>query len=419
MRLRRGPPKEPDSTQPVPGLAKAMPLAEAQRRFFFREIGPENDQHRRILPINSGLLIVRGPGWEEEHKDILREAERRRTVPFYANDEDDDRDRCVYIDPKKIERLLRSTSPELIAKRIETEIERLKRDPDRRHVLRDPQTEALIRSCRHILEVPHEWISRVHAVVRPNDNGGLELYPLGVNRIRIAGAHHNEVAELGENVKLSDEDRITWADRSALRSLEYSRGIKVYASPKYVKGFIVACDSHERHEDIFVNAVMDVGVAITGANGHQYNKYLIGSDATPSSVRNALADFKTEDPDALLVIVVYAHGHEQVISLHDHKKLSKREFNGLLAEIPCKKIVIVNSCHAGGVWGDEKVPRTTFVLSSRSDQLTYGGRFLEDVAAFIRRNISAGTPADVKGLSIEYTNQNPVVPIDSPTGFVG
>ena len=55
----------------------------------------------------------------------------------------------------------------------------------------------------------------------------------------------------------------------------------------------------------------------------------------------------------------------------------------LLGQIPCKKLLIVNACHAGGFWDKiERIPPKTLIASSsKREQVTYGGTFLHEVAA--------------------------------------
>ncbi|MBI5228077.1 hypothetical protein HY988_05800 [Candidatus Micrarchaeota archaeon] len=107
--------------------------------------------------------------------------------------------------------------------------------------------------------------------------------------------------------------------------------------------------------------------------------------------------------------MLYAHGRENSISLYDGR-LGKTQISDLLIASPSKKLVIVNSCHAAGVWENVNLPRTQFLLSSERYQLTYGSVFLTDVARFIRENIQRGKPVDFKTLSLAYALHTPVIP---------
>lgn len=282
------------------------------------------------------------------------------------------------------------------------------------YLFEHPHVIPAIRACGQQLELNLTTVSRIHALLELRQSrmdADLFMHTAGINSVMVNGEWVDRTSP-----PLINGRALHNGDLIEVR--EDGPKIKVYKAPVYVKGLVIACDSKDRDGHFFETEAGTLEEAISSANRYSSTERLLGKNATPEGVSKALAGLTDEHPDALLIVVINAHGHEKQISLWEGR-MTKREIDKALAKIPCRKLVIVNSCHAGGVWEDSSAPNTLFLLSSKGDELTHGGRFLYDVAEFIRKNIQRGKPADFKALELGYDRAQTPTRDRGDTMFVG
>ena len=167
-------------------------------------------------------------------------------------------------------------------------------------------------------------------------------------------------------------------------------------------------DKDEKQER-FVGGIDKLERAITKVGGHSDTIKILGREATPKRLMAILKDLRCEDSDSLLIVTIYVHGSTDRLRLWGGE-ITKKQLTAALDKIPCKKVIIANTCHAEGYWNDNEIEDALVLLSSKSDELTYSSRFLDDVARFIERNLEEGKPVDFKELELAYEKQTPPTP---------
>ncbi len=313
---------------------------------------------------------------------------------------------------------------------LQTAVEILRRRSHRyMELLATQELVSRILNCKQAIPIDGGRVSALQALVellggiRPK----LFLHALGTNPLVVNGREIGMVKDpLSRGIELADGDQIEVVSGS-------ERIVKIYQPASHIRTLIVACDYTGKHQEGYEEGVAKIEYAIGSSSRHASTTKIIGKEATPKRMLQELEALQNEDPKALVVIVIYAHGSTDSLHLYrdagephaqptalsrllglgpqidttdSDQAISKQTIAELLEKIPCKKIVMVNACHAAGFWEGMNVPNTQFVLSSRADQFTWGSRFLDDVAAVIRRNIKNGM-VDLRSLNLDYGNQSP------------
>ena len=158
--------------------------------------------------------------------------------------------------------------------------------------------------------------------------------------------------------------------------------VKVYQSSLVVHSLLVSCDSRRMYPDHFESELIGVKSELDRFSQFGTHERLIGETATIKEFENRLLSYRALPENATLVIVINMHGSPHHLSFINGD-LRKDRLIELLGQIPCKKLLIVNACHAGGFWDKiERIPPKTLIASSsKREQVTYGGTFLHEVAA--------------------------------------
>ncbi len=268
--------------------------------------------------------------------------------------------------------------------------------------------------CRQLLQFSHIHVSRLHAMLelrRGAVSSTLFLHSLGANQPSINGRILDAPGYLLNGVEIIDGMEISLAHFTDAPSF------KIYKNPVYIKTLVIATDSHDKHMEYFIDGASRIEGALSKSGKPTASKRVLGRGATIAAVNEALSSMSNENPDALVIVVLYAHGSPSDFSLWDGH-MSKLHFDELLEKIPARKICIVNSCHAAGVWGGKDLP-AQFLLSSGKDELTYGSKYLDSVAGFIESNFRRGEPVDFKKLKVRFKDQTPFISPDGMTQVFG
>ena len=230
-------------------------------------------------------------------------------------------------------------------------------------------------------------ISLLHGLIEVRAGileSSLFLHALGTNPIRLEKNEASREYEMGVRplatpVQLFGDELVYPAPKEPFY-------VKLYKPSLELHSLIVSCDSSRSHGDHFKAEIYDVESELRRFAKFGTISKLIGETATIEEFEARLKQHRDLTPDATLIIVINMHGLPTSLSFIDGSMKKKRLLE-LLEQIPCKKLLIVNACHAGGFWDDiERIPQQTMIASSsKADQVTYGGAFLERVAdAFAR-----------------------------------
>ncbi len=225
-------------------------------------------------------------------------------------------------------------------------------------------------------------ISTLHGLIEVRGGilqGSLFLHALGINPIALRREQTTVKIDAPLNpianpTQLLDDDVV-----SVLEEGPFS--IKVYQSSLEVHSLLVACDSGSSNPNHFTHELYGVRSELSRFARFGTISELNGRDATIQAFEERLLSYRQLHEDATLAIVITVHGLPGTLSFIDGN-LRKERLLELLAQIPCKKLLIVNACHAGGFWDDmDRIPPKTMIASSsKRDQVTYGGTFLQMVA---------------------------------------
>ena len=224
-------------------------------------------------------------------------------------------------------------------------------------------------------------VSRLHGLIEVRHGirkSDLYLHSLGLNGITIGDVLHKPPAH-----PFLDPIRLATSDQLHLGN---NFSVKVYQSSSVIHTLLICCDNTKRYSDHFQSEIYGVQSQFARISRLGTTQELIGDQATRSNLLERLAEYQSLGlpEDATLVVAFNLHGSASSLCLMG-KDISKEQLLAELAKIPCKKVLLVNACHAGGFWDRlERIPDNTLIVSSsRSDELTYGGSFLRMAAKAI------------------------------------
>lgn len=298
---------------------------------------------------------------------------------------------------------------------IQRYIDNLQRGSDYRTLFSQPLVRTAALGCSQVLFFPNHVknISRLQAVLELRASGldaDLVLHNLSSIDLAVNGNPVTAQSPLLSNgVQLADGDEIALA--------EGNRKFKVYKKPKYVRALVIACDNRNKHQDYFTEGADELQRAISAASRYTDVKQVLAQQATPERVIAELEALRNDDKGALVVVIIYMHGSPDRLHAWGGD-IKKSKLTEALEAIPCRKILIANTCHAGGYWDRHDVKDALLLLSSQGDELTWGSRFLRDIAVYIQQNLMLSEPVDLKKLRLNYGDQHPPAPDGERTNMV-
>jgi hypothetical protein len=179
-----------------------------------------------------------------------------------------------------------------------------------------------------------------------------------------------------------------------------SAQIKAYRKAMKICSLLVGVDYDDLGSGKIDKAISQVNALLRNMDAEYEARILKHSEVDNEKVMGALEDAARLPVESVFVFMFIAHGSQYDLWLSKKSTgIGKAELSAALNRIRAKKVVIIDSCHAGSGW--ERLERRAglYFFSSAGDEVSYWGRFTEALVHQMSELTGYG-PLDLKSVEM-------------------